>query len=114
MLVLAVAASVSARSISRIVNRAFGPIATSRVSAGIGPGPISRTRPATSTDNPASGKPSVNINLPAGRHSVRWFNPRTGQWTDGEALDGGAQRKLTAPAPQRTSAGDWVLLISRR
>jgi hypothetical protein len=65
------------------------------------------------TDNPAPGKPAVEIQLPAGDYSVRWFNPRTGIWTDGPAVKGGGPCRLTAPAAPRTRAGDWVLLLRR-
>jgi hypothetical protein len=65
------------------------------------------------TDNPATQAPSVTVRLPGGHFSVRWFNPRTGQWTEGKPVPGGEPRKLTAPAAQRTRAGDWVLLLRR-
>jgi hypothetical protein len=65
------------------------------------------------TDNPAAKKPSVTIRL-NGDYTVRWFNPRTGTWIDGQPLTGRKKHTLTAPAVQRTRAGDWVLLLRRK
>ena len=65
------------------------------------------------TDNPAAKAPSVTIQL-QGDYTVRWFNPRTGDWIDGEALSGKGEHKLTAPAGQGTRAGDWVVLLRRQ
>ncbi len=49
--------------------------------------------------------PSVNVRLPEDEFAIRWFNPRTGQWTNGGSVSGFRQ-KLTAPAE-----GDWVTLL---
>ncbi len=65
------------------------------------------------TDNPAAGHPSVSIDLPAGRFQVRWYQPRTGEWSDGEPLTGGEKQKLTAPALDKSFGGDWVLLLQK-
>lgn len=66
------------------------------------------------SDNPAVKKPSVTVQLPDGQYTVQWFNPRTGEWIDGKSIQGGGRQKLTAPATQRTLAGDWVLLMQRQ
>lgn len=65
--------------------------------------------------NPDSSKPgeanvsrataNVVVRLPEGTFGVRWFNPRTGEWTDGGGVSGRKQR-LTAP-----DRGDWILLL---
>lgn len=65
------------------------------------------------TDSAAAKKPSVTIRL-QGDYSVRWFNPRTGDWIDGKPLSGNKAHRFTAPAVQRTLAGDWVLLLRRQ
>jgi len=49
--------------------------------------------------------PNVVVQLPEGTFSVKWFNPRTGQWTDGDNVSGNKQT-LTAPARR-----DWILLL---
>ena len=59
-------------------------------------------------------KALVGIELPAGEYGVRWFNPRTGEWIDGVPVKSGMPLKLTAPAPKRAMAGDWVLLMKRQ
>jgi hypothetical protein len=66
------------------------------------------------TDNPGAEKPSATIDLPSGKWGARWFNPRTGEWTAGKPIAGGASRKLTAPHEDRSTAGDWVLLLRRK
>lgn len=66
------------------------------------------------TDSPATGKPSVRINLPAGKYSTRWFNPRTGVWTEGKPCTGGAKRTFTAPQNDGISVGDSVVLFRRK
>ena len=65
------------------------------------------------TDNAGVKKPRVTIDLPNGKWRVRWFNPRTGEWTDGKPLDGAASRKVTAPHEDRSTAADYVLLLTR-
>jgi hypothetical protein len=63
------------------------------------------------TDNPGIRKPSVSVDLPNGNWNARWFNPRSGEWLEGKPFDGGASHKLTVPYKERSSAGDWVLLL---
>jgi hypothetical protein len=55
--------------------------------------------------NVSLATPAVTIRLPEREFSVRWFNPRTGEWRRRTRLAGGEQ-KLTAPG-----GGDWVLLL---
>lgn len=65
--------------------------------------------------NPDNSKPgeanvsrttaNVTVRLPEGAFTVRWFNPRSGQWTDGGRVSGRKQRLIS---PDR---GDWVLLL---
>ncbi|MBE0537025.1 MAG: DUF4038 domain-containing protein [Phycisphaerae bacterium] len=50
--------------------------------------------------------PAVTVNLAEGNFEYRWFDPRSGGWTERKATGGGRQT-LTAPA-----AKDWVLLIT--
>ena len=57
------------------------------------------------TDNAAAEVPEVTVALPAGKFSVRWFQPTSGSWTDGERVAGSRQR-LRAPG-----GGDWVMLL---
>ena len=47
----------------------------------------------------------LTIQLPEGTFEVRWFNPRTGQWTNGGYFPASMQ-KLTAPGD-----GDWIVLL---
>ena len=66
------------------------------------------------TDNPAASAATVEIQLPQGHYTTRWFNPRTGRWHDAADVDGGVQ-KLTAPIwPTATTGEDWVLLLRGR
>ena len=62
-------------------------------------------------DNPGVKKPTLRIDLPKGIWSVRWFNPRTGEFLDGESLNGATRHRLTPPHDDRSTAGDWVLLL---
>jgi hypothetical protein len=65
--------------------------------------------------NPDNSKPaeanvsrttaSVTVRLPEGEFSIRWFNPRSGHWTDGGRVSG-PEQKLTSPAE-----GDWIVLL---
>ena len=65
--------------------------------------------------NPDNSKPgeanvsrttaSATVRLPEGEFAIRWFNPRSGQWTDGGHVSGG-KRRLTSPAE-----GDWIVLL---
>ena len=48
-----------------------------------------------------------NIELPSGAVG-RWFDPRTGEWVDGQALKKG-NNVVSAP-----SSGDWVLDVDAR
>ena len=49
--------------------------------------------------------PSVVVQLPKGKFSAKWFNPREGWWTGESTIDGGRQ-KLKSPGE-----GDWLLLL---
>ncbi len=49
--------------------------------------------------------PSVVVRLPDGEFAAKWFNPRSGRWTDGRTASGGVQ-KLTSPG-----GNDWILLL---
>ncbi len=57
------------------------------------------------SDQTAIEPPSVTVQLADGKFAVKWFHPRTGQWTDGDA-SGGGNRSFLAPG-----SGDWVLLL---
>lgn len=53
----------------------------------------------------------VKLHLPRGLFGIRWFNPRTGEWTVREDLpriSGGYERELTCPFP-----GDAVLVLTK-
>ena len=59
-----------------------------------------------------TGNPSGKINLERnnGAYTLRWYNPRTGEFEgDGASIHGGKQHELGAPPRQRTQ--DWVVLI---
>ena len=68
--------------------------------------------------NPNNSKPgeanvsretvNVTFQLPEGSFAVRWFNPRSGQWTNGSLVSG---QKQSLISPGR---GDWVLLLEKR
>jgi len=64
------------------------------------------------TDNPAPEKPSVEILLPEGQYSIKWFDPRTGQWFTTPGING-LKQTLTPPGKERKNWGDWVLLIQK-
>jgi len=49
--------------------------------------------------------PEITVQLPQKTFSTKWFNPRTGKWTDGSDVPGSKQ-KLTAPGEE-----DWILLL---
>ena len=49
--------------------------------------------------------PNVVVRLPEGKFAAKWFNPRSGQWTDGGTVFGGKQN-LKAPAER-----DWIVLL---
>lgn len=49
---------------------------------------------------------NVSISLAPGNYQARWFNPRTGQWTEAPVASG--PRWLP---PQPADDGDWVLLL---
>jgi hypothetical protein len=49
--------------------------------------------------------PNVVVQLPKGKFAARWFNPRSGQWTDGASVSGGEQN-LKAPG-----GSDWIVLL---
>ena len=50
----------------------------------------------------------VTLSLEPGHYQARWFNPRTGQWTDAPVASG---PRWTTPPP--TDDGDWALLLRR-
>ncbi len=52
--------------------------------------------------------PSVAVQLPDGRFTAKWFNPREGQWTDRGTIAGG-KHNLRAPG-----RGDWILLFQSK
>jgi CubicO group peptidase (beta-lactamase class C family) len=61
-----------------------------------------------------TGNPSGTINLDRinGVYSLRWYNPRTGEFEGDEAfIQGGKQSKIGLPPRQRTR--DWVVLIKK-
>jgi len=60
------------------------------------------------SDHPAKKKGGVDVRLPKGPLSARWFDPATGRWTEGETIRGG-QNSLMPPA-----SGDWILLLQRK
>jgi hypothetical protein len=53
-------------------------------------------------------KASVKVKLPAGEFTGRWFNPRTGDWSDGDTVRG---EDVSFKAP---GGGDWVLLLRKK
>ncbi|MBN2314023.1 MAG: DUF4038 domain-containing protein [Sedimentisphaerales bacterium] len=52
--------------------------------------------------------PEVTVQLPEGTFSAKWFNPRTGTWTDGDSASG-SEQTLTAPGEK-----DWILLLQSK
>jgi hypothetical protein len=52
------------------------------------------------------GTVQVDLTGAAGTVSVRWFDPRTGAWSDEPDVTGGGARSFTAPA-----TGDWTLYL---
>jgi len=54
-------------------------------------------------------KASVRMHLPQFRYDMRWYEPTTGRWHDGDGVTGGYDRDLKAPFP-----GDAVLLLTKR
>jgi hypothetical protein len=65
------------------------------------------------TDNPGEKKPTVAIDLPTGKWDAQWYNPRTGETFNDRSLDGDSKHRLTSPHDDRSTAGDWVLLLVR-
>jgi hypothetical protein len=57
------------------------------------------------SDQASARPPSVTVQLPDASLVVKWFQPQTGAWTDGNTSVGGNQAFL---APD---SGDWVLLL---
>ena len=57
------------------------------------------------TDQPSTKPPSVTVQLPEANFAVKWFHPKTGQWTVSDPITGGTQT-LLAPG-----SGDWILLL---
>ncbi len=49
---------------------------------------------------------SVTLTLEPGNYHARWFNPRSGQWSDAPVASG---PRWTPPAP--ADDGDWALLL---
>ncbi len=56
------------------------------------------------TDAEGSDWPTVDLALPPGIWRARWFDPGTGEWSDGPVVESDVD--LAAPGP-----GDWVLLL---
>lgn len=69
---------------------------------------------APATDSPRVEKPDVQIRLPEGSYSVRWYNPRMGTWAQGQPISGGGSRQLTAPQADAVAYSDWVILIRKK
>ena len=49
------------------------------------------------------------VKLPPGGWVARWYNPRSGEWLEGRAFEGGGEVTLTAPA-----ADDWAALVTKK
>jgi len=64
---------------------------------------------ATVRNEPQTGV----LDLPAVEFDVRWYDPGTREWVDGERIEGeridGGRQEFTTPA-----GGDWVLVLERR
>lgn len=60
----------------------------------------------------ANGNESLDLSDATGSFQQRWFDPRSGQWFDGNnALQGSAKRRIGTP-PSR-QGDDWVVLFTR-
>jgi hypothetical protein len=60
----------------------------------------------------APGPASAAVRLDAGSYTSRWYNPRTGQWSDGPAIAAsGSDPWQLPPLP---GDGDWALLVTAR
>jgi hypothetical protein len=61
--------------------------------------------------NAAESPAEIALDLPQGDWSVRWFDPRSGQWhkPQQQAVSGGSQRSFTSPFN-----GDAILLLLSR
>ena len=57
----------------------------------------------------AGGSISLDLLEAVGTLKVRWYNPRTGEWKEDNAVMGGGYETFTAPDAQ-----DWVLHIVRK
>jgi len=55
------------------------------------------------------GTVALDLSHASGKLKTRWFNPRTGEFTEGKAVQGGGSVTL-GPAPQEPEQ-DWVVLI---
>ncbi|YCM45034.1 DUF5060 domain-containing protein [Verrucomicrobiaceae bacterium 227] len=55
------------------------------------------------------GEISLDLTEAEGKLSARWFNPRTGKYTDGGSLEGG--RKTTLGPPPSEPDMDWVIIL---
>jgi len=64
------------------------------------------------TDNPHFNRPSVTVTLPEGKYRVRWFDPRSGEWTAGGPISGGRKR-LKTPGDARIGWGDWIVVLDK-
>lgn len=64
------------------------------------------------TDNPAPHRPSVEIWLPDGQYSVKWYDPKTGKWRDGAGI-GGSKQQLSPPGSDRINWGDWIVWLQK-
>ncbi|MBD3265720.1 DUF4038 domain-containing protein, partial [bacterium] len=63
------------------------------------------------TDNPRVKPPQVEIDLPQGRYTIKWFNPRRGTWAGKTTMQGGKKTQLKEPKGLRIAYEDWVILI---
>lgn len=55
------------------------------------------------------GQITLDLSETSGELNARWFNPRTGKYTDGGKVEGGKKIKL-GPAPSEPKM-DWILLL---
>lgn len=56
---------------------------------------------------PASGEVTLDLSDAAGQWQVRWQRVPDGQWSDGQAVEGGGEVTLETPADE----GQWAVLL---
>jgi hypothetical protein len=54
------------------------------------------------------GTITLNLQHTTGMFDVRWYNPRSGQFTRAQSIDGGTRQKFSAP-----DSNDWVLHVQK-